>query len=150
MTIPMPAWLRAWQQTWYWQMLLLPALTGFGGSLLLQGCLSKGVENIDHACLMAAMNATLLTFFTAWVKGHSVGSTSFAIDGTTIAAAAPMKELADNAVELKARADDMKDKAVMPADAIKAEQALDSATRAVGIQNTVVQQQVAEIKATSV
>lgn len=113
-TVPLPPWLRNLQQSALWQDICLPILTGFGGALVLHGCFGKGIENIDRACVMLALNTLLLTWLTSIVKGHSVGSASFDAAGNPIAAAPVLKQLADTAVELQKRADDPKDTTVTP------------------------------------
>lgn len=87
-TVPLPPWLRRIQQSWLWQVIALPLLLGFGGSMLSMGCLANGIQNISHACLMGAINSTLISFATVVISGHSAGSASFNSDGTVNAAAA--------------------------------------------------------------
>ena len=137
-TVPMPAWMRRSQQSWWWQVVGLPALLGFGGSLLLKGCLTGGLENIQSACLWSALDATLISFLTVLISGHSPGSVNFAVDGTSIPAAIKLKELADNVIEVKARAVDPAFPNVGKTAANNAEAAADSATRAVVINNQIV------------
>lgn len=79
--MPLPPWMRRYQQTWYWQNFVMPLLVGFLGSLILQGCL-KDVFHISMSCVQAATNGCILSLVTAWVKGHSTGSVSFNPDGT--------------------------------------------------------------------
>ncbi len=81
-TVPLPAWLRSWQQTWYWQILLLPAIVGFGGSLVVNGCLSNGLFAIQLPCVKLAASTWVLALLTSFIKGHASGSASFKPDGT--------------------------------------------------------------------
>jgi hypothetical protein len=104
-TVPLPPWLRRCQQSWYWQNAALPVFVGFLGSLTLQGCMSD-VFAISLVCVKGAANATILTLLTSWVKGHSVGSSDFKSDGTELPAAPKLKELADTAITLQAKASD--------------------------------------------
>ena len=104
-TVPLPPWLRRWQQTWYWQNAALPITVGFLGSLYQQGCMSD-IFAISMVCVKGAVNATVLTLLTSWVKGHSAGSSDFRSDGTPIPAAPKLKESADAAVALQQQASD--------------------------------------------
>ncbi len=74
---PLPPWLRRFQQGWTYQAVLLPLFMGFGSSLVLNGCLGRGVQNIDVVCLWGAINASIAAFLTAIFSGHSPGSASF-------------------------------------------------------------------------
>ena len=81
-TVPLPPWLRAWQQTWYWQILLMPALIGFGGSLVVNGCFANGLFAIGLPCVKLATSTWVLALLTSFIKGHSSGSASFNPNGT--------------------------------------------------------------------
>ncbi len=74
--------MRRWQQSYLWQIILLPILTGFGGSLLAAGCLKDGIDHISRACVMGAVNTTIIAGVTVFLSGHSPGSASFNPDGT--------------------------------------------------------------------
>ena len=136
-TVPMPPWMRRVQQSFYWQNIFLPTAVGFGGSLIIQGCLGQ-LDNIQKSCVVAAFHSTVLTWITAWVKGHSTGSTSFAADGTDIAAAPKLKELADNVIAIKAQAADPTIPQVTQADANAAAVKLNDATTNVAMANSMV------------
>jgi hypothetical protein len=104
-TVPLPPWMRRIQQSFWWQIAMLPMLVGFLGSLILQGCLAD-VFAISLGCVKGAVNATVLTLLTSWVKGHSSGSSDFKSDGTPLDAAPKLKQLADTAIALQAKATD--------------------------------------------
>jgi hypothetical protein len=104
-TVPLPPYLRRLQQSWWWQAFLLPVTVGFLGSITLQGCLSD-IFSISMICVKGAVNATILTLLTSWVKGHSAGSSDFKSDGTTLDAAPKLKQLADAAIVMQAKATD--------------------------------------------
>lgn len=104
-TVPLPPWLRRIQQTWYWQNFALPIGVGFLGSFALQGCLSD-IFNIQANCIHIAINSTVTSLLTAWVKGHSVGSSDFKSNGTPLAAAPKLKEMVDVAAMLELKAAD--------------------------------------------
>jgi hypothetical protein len=104
-TVPLPPWLRRCQQSWYWQNFALPIVVGFLGSITLQGCMAD-VFSISMVCVKGAANATMLTLLTSWVKGHSTGSSDFRSDGTVLEAAPKLKQLADTAITLQAKASD--------------------------------------------
>lgn len=120
MTIPMPAFLRAWQQSWFYQAVLVPFVIGYGGSLLLLGCLKNGIFHLDAACWQDAFSGYAISLITVFVRGHSVGSAQFASNGTDIPAATELKKLADAAVAVQKRADDTSDIKVEPEQAIAA------------------------------
>ena len=104
-TVPLPPWLRRIQQSWYWGRFALPVLVGFIGSLTLQGCMAD-IFAISVVCVKGAVNATVLTLLTSWVKGHSEGSSDFKSDGTPLEAAPKLKQLADTAITLQAKVTD--------------------------------------------
>jgi hypothetical protein len=104
--VPLPPILRRAQQSWLWQVIGLPVSVGFGSAILVQGCLAHGFENLQRACVMAALDGTLVSFLTVVISGHSPGSPSFKSDGTVIEAAPKLKELADNAIILQQKAND--------------------------------------------
>jgi hypothetical protein len=81
-TVPLPPWLRAWQQTWYYQALLVPFVVGFGGFLVADGCLSGGIFAITLACAKSAFSGYLVSLATVFISGKSVGSPDFKTDGT--------------------------------------------------------------------
>ena len=80
--MPLPPWLRKIQQSYYWQVLCLPLLVGFGGALLTNGCLARGIFDIDVACLKGAVSSYILMTIGIYISGHSPGSASFNADGT--------------------------------------------------------------------
>lgn len=104
-TVPLPPWMRRIQQAWLYQNLAMPIGVGFFSSLILQGCLSD-LFNIQFTCVHTAVNACASSLLTAWVKGHSVGSSDFRSDGNPIPAASKLKESADAAVALQQQASD--------------------------------------------
>jgi hypothetical protein len=104
-TVPLPPWLRRIQQSWYWQNLIMPIGVGFLGTLTLQGCLTD-VFNVSMVCVKGAVNGVILTLITSFVKGHSAGSSDFKSDGTTLDAAPKLKQLADAAIVMQAKATD--------------------------------------------
>lgn len=136
-TVPMPAWLRKIQQSWMYQVVILPTVIGFGGALLLQGCLAD-LANIQRACVMTALNGFIIAVLTSFLKGHAPGSTNFASDGSTIPAAEKLKELTDNVITIQAKAADLAIPTVTPAMGANAAAAAESATRAVAINNQIV------------
>ena len=81
-TVPLPPWLRKWQQTWYFQALLVPFVVGFGGFLIADGCLSDGIFSLHKACLESALNGWIISVITVFISGKSVGSPDFHPDGT--------------------------------------------------------------------
>jgi hypothetical protein len=107
-TVPLPPWLRRWQQWWLYQNAIMPIAVGFVSSLVLQGCL-KDLFHIEFDCVHTAVNACGSSLLTAWVKGHSAGSSDFKTDGTPIPAAPELKQLADKAIVLQAKATDPAD-----------------------------------------
>src|SRR5262245_5405226 len=131
--VPLPPLLRRFQQSWYWQSLLLPFLVGFGGSLLLQGCLGD-LGNLQQKCIWAAFNGYLISLITSWIKGHSLGSASFAADGTKIAAVGQLKQLVDTAHSVQAKAADPSAPEVTDEDAATARTALGNAARSIAAQ----------------
>ena len=146
-TVPMPAWLRAWQQSWVYQAVVLPTVIGFGGSLMLQGCLANGLENLQRACVVAALDGFFISLITSFLKGHSPGSPQFASNGTTIDAVPQLKELVDNTITVHAQAKDPNFPAVTPANAANATAAVDTAVQAVNEQNAIVKDALAnEVK----
>ncbi len=136
--VPMPAWARKIQQGYVWQKIALPTMIGFGGALVLQGCLTHGLENIERACVMTAANAWILSLITSWLQGHSPGSAAFASNGTTIDAVPQLKELVDNTITVHAQAKDPNFPLVTPMAAAKATAAVDQAVEAVNVQNAIV------------
>ena len=135
--VPMPAWLRSWQQSWTYQAVVLPTVIGFGGSLMLQGCLANGLENLQRACVVAAVDGFVISLITSFLKGHSPGSAQFASNGTTIEAVPQLKELVDNTIAIHAQAKDPTSP-VQPVDANKASAAVDQAVAAVSANNAIV------------
>ena len=57
-------------------------LVGFGGALLTNGCLARGIFDIDVACLKGAVSSYILMTIGIYISGHSPGSASFNADGT--------------------------------------------------------------------
>lgn len=137
-TVPMPAWLRKIQQGWAYQAVILPAVIGFGGSLMLQGCLIDGIDNISRKCAMAALNGFLISLFTSFLKGHSPGSASFASNGDPIPAAVQIKEMADNVVKIQTKASDPTIPSVTQAMADAAQAKLNSTALNVAMNNQIV------------
>ena|ERR1019366_3858503 len=86
--VPLPPWARKIQQMWLAQVFALPLLIGFGGSVLIQGCLAGGVDNIQRACVIGALSNTFVSFLTVILSGHSSGSASFHDDGSVNAVVA--------------------------------------------------------------
>ena len=81
--IPLPPWLRRWQQTWYYQALLVPFIVGYGGFLIAGGCLSNGLFAMHKECLESAFSGFAVSLVTVFITGKSVGSPSFNTDGTS-------------------------------------------------------------------
>jgi hypothetical protein len=81
-TVPLPAWLRRWQQGWFYQAALVPFVVGFGGFLLADGCLKDGIFSIQMPCLESAFSGFVVSLITVFVTGKSVGSPDFHPDGT--------------------------------------------------------------------
>ena len=103
--VPLPPWARQIQQTWTFQVLILPLVVGFGSAMLVSGCLKDGIQNITSVCVWGALNSTLVSFLTVIFSGHSPGSSDFKADGTPTAAPV-LKELDDNVLLVKAKAED--------------------------------------------
>jgi hypothetical protein len=80
--IPMPPWMRVIQQSYIWQFVCLPILLGFGSAILVGGCLSHGIDNIERECIMGAVSTTIVSLLTVIISGHSTNSASFHTDGT--------------------------------------------------------------------
>ena len=91
------------QQTWTFQVLILPLVVGFGSAMLVSGCLKDGIQNITSVCVWGALNSTLVSFLTVIFSGHAPGSSDFKADGTPTAAPV-LKELDDNVLLVKAKA----------------------------------------------
>jgi hypothetical protein len=89
---PLPPWARRIQQTWLFQVVALPIFLGFGSAIMVQGCLANGIEHIQRACLMGAINSTIISFVTVIVSGHSVASPAFHDDGSSNKAVAEVVE----------------------------------------------------------
>lgn len=134
--VPLPPWARKIQQAWAFQVLFWPILLGFGSAVLIQGCLANGIENISRACLMGALNSTLVSFLTVIFSGHSPGSSDFKADGTPTAAPV-LKELDDNVLLVKAKAADPTS-SLTTVDAVHAENAVKQAAQSVIINNAMV------------
>jgi hypothetical protein len=68
-------------------------VVGFGGAILAQGCLANGIEHLQRACVMAAINSTIVSLVTVIVSGHSVASPAFHDDGSPNKAVAEVVEV---------------------------------------------------------
>jgi hypothetical protein len=105
-TVPLPAWLRRWQQSFTYQVVLVPFIVGFGGFLLADGCLKDGIFAISKTCVESAFSGYVVSMITVFVSGKSVGSAEFKPDGTTNATVANVV-----AIQAKATAEPTNDRA---------------------------------------
>ena len=97
-TVPLPPWLRKWQQGWLYQTVLVPFVVGFGGFLLADGCLKDGIFSIQTSCLESAFSGFVVSLITVFISGKSVGSAEFHPDGTpntTVANVVKVQEAAE-------------------------------------------------------
>jgi hypothetical protein len=99
--VPLPPWLRRWQQGWLYQAVLVPFVVGFGGFLLADGCLKDGIFSIQMPCLESAFSGFVISLITVFISGKSVGSAEFHADGTpntTVANVVKVQEAVETGV----------------------------------------------------